>query len=85
MEEPLVSIVMRAFDAERTIRTAIRPILSQTYEHYELLICDDGSTDYTASIIASCARSNIRQFHNSVNRGQGSSRGRTILENERYA
>lgn len=78
MHEPLISIVMPAFNAERTICTALQSVLSQTYKHYELLVCDDGSTDQTASIICSCNRPNIKRFHNAVNRGQGFSRDKAI-------
>lgn len=49
--EPLVSIIMPAFNAEAYIRTAVESVLAQTYEHWELLVVDDGSTDGTARIV----------------------------------
>lgn len=47
----LVTIVMPAYNCEKYIAEAITSILSQTYENWELLICDDGSTDNTYAII----------------------------------
>jgi glycosyltransferase involved in cell wall biosynthesis len=45
MREPLVSIAMPFYNAERTIGASIRSILQQSYTNWELLLCDDGSTD----------------------------------------
>lgn len=51
--DPLVSILMPAFNCERFIAQAIRSVINQTYTNWELLICDDGSTDNTGQIIQS--------------------------------
>lgn len=45
---PLVSIIMPAHNAERFIEAAIRSVLAQHYQHWELLVIDDASTDNTA-------------------------------------
>jgi glycosyltransferase involved in cell wall biosynthesis len=45
MKEPLVSIAMPFYNAERTVAASIRSILLQSYSNWELLLCDDGSTD----------------------------------------
>jgi glycosyltransferase involved in cell wall biosynthesis len=47
---PLVSIGMPVFNCERTLELAIRSIFLQTYENWELLIIDDGSSDNTVAI-----------------------------------
>lgn len=46
-EQPLVSIVMPAYNAAATIGDSVRSVLSQSYPHWELLIVDDGSRDST--------------------------------------
>jgi glycosyltransferase involved in cell wall biosynthesis len=47
---PLVTIVMTAYNGEKYIGEQIDSILAQTYKHWELIICDDHSTDGTLSI-----------------------------------
>ncbi len=50
---PLVSIGMPVFNCARTVGSSIRSILAQTYENWELLVPDDGSTDSTLEVISS--------------------------------
>ena len=45
MSTPLISIAMPFYNAERTIGASIRSILAQSHASWELLLCDDGSTD----------------------------------------
>jgi len=71
--EPLVSIIMPAYNAERWIDEAIRSVLAQTHTNWELVIVNDGSTDKTAAIIGRFQDMRIRVFHKS-NGGIGSAR-----------
>lgn len=48
LNEPLVSIIIPAYNASLYIGDAIRSLQQQTYTNWELLITDDGSTDDTA-------------------------------------
>lgn len=50
-EQPLVSIIMPAYNAGRFIGQAIQSIVNQTYRNWELLIIDDASTDQTQSVV----------------------------------
>ncbi len=45
MSTPLISIAMPFYNAERTMSASIRSILTQSHSNWELLLCDDGSTD----------------------------------------
>lgn len=47
----MISVIMPAYNAEEFIAQAIESILNQTYQTFELLIVDDGSTDGTVEII----------------------------------
>lgn len=50
---PLVSIVVNNYNYGRFLRAAIESSLNQTYSHTEIIVVDDGSTDYSRDIIAS--------------------------------
>ena len=59
-DQPLVTIEMITYDAERFIALAIESVLAQTYNNFELLVVDDGSTDSTADIVRSYSDSRVR-------------------------
>lgn len=50
---PKISIVMPAFNCEKTIEKAIKSVLDQCYPNLEFIIMDGGSTDRTVEIIKS--------------------------------
>lgn len=57
---PLVTVAMSAYNASGTIDLALRSILAQTYQNWELIVVDDGSTDRTAESVLSVKDSRIR-------------------------
>jgi glycosyltransferase involved in cell wall biosynthesis len=50
---PLVSVVIPAFNAAATLPEAVRSVLAQTYQQFEVIIADDGSSDDTLAITES--------------------------------
>lgn len=66
-----ISVILSAYNAEKTINTAIESILYQSYDNFEFLILDDASTDNTFKIIERFSREDkrIRIFRNSYNLG----------------
>lgn len=49
--QPLISIVIPVYNAERYINKCIDSVLSQSYANWELLLIDDGSSDDSLSLI----------------------------------
>jgi cellulose synthase/poly-beta-1,6-N-acetylglucosamine synthase-like glycosyltransferase len=48
---PYVSVIMPAYNAEATIAETVSSVLAQTFESFELIIINDGSTDKTAAVV----------------------------------
>ena len=50
---PLVSVIIPAFNAQELIDETLDSILAQTYKHLEVIVVDDGSTDQTSQVVRS--------------------------------
>lgn len=53
MKKPFFSVVIPAYNLEKYIATTIQSVLAQTFQDFEIIIVNDGSTDETVSIIQS--------------------------------
>ena len=60
MTPPLVSVLMTSYNREKYIAQAIESVLQSSFENFELLVVDDGSTDATVEIARSYAASDAR-------------------------
>lgn len=60
MDKPTFSIIIPVYNSEKYLHTCIRSVLSQSYSSFELILVDDGSTDSSASICKSFAKSDNR-------------------------
>jgi glycosyltransferase involved in cell wall biosynthesis len=69
MNTPKVTVLMPVYNAERFLREAIDSILIQTFEDFEFIIIDDGSTDGSKDIVRSYIDPRIRFFENEINLG----------------
>ena len=58
--QPLVSVIMPAYNSEKYIGKSIESVLAQDYGKFELIIVDDGSKDGTKSIVEQYAKNDIR-------------------------
>jgi glycosyltransferase involved in cell wall biosynthesis len=60
MTLPIVTVLLPVYNGDRYLRAAVESILVQTFESFELLIVDDGSTDGTGLICRSFTDPRIR-------------------------
>lgn len=67
---PLVSIIVAAYNAEKTLAYALDSLLSQTHQSFEILLGDDGSEDRTLDVMLRYAsEGRVRLFRSARNQG----------------
>jgi len=67
--QPLFSVVIPSYNREEIIKKAIDSVLSQSFQNFEIIVIDNGSTDSTKQIVESYASSKIKYF---FQKGSGS-------------
>lgn len=70
-ERPTISVGMPVYNGERYVESALRSVLEQTLDDFELIVCDNASTDGTAEIVRDLAAGDrrIRYTRNERNLG----------------
>jgi len=78
MNNPLVSVLMTAYNREKYIAEAIESVLASNYNNFELIITDDCSHDKTVDIAMSYATkdSRVKVYVNETNLGDYANRNR---------
>ena len=76
---PLITIIVPVYNAEKYLSKCIESILTQTYTHFELLLLDDGSNDNSLSICDYYAKQDTRiRVFSHLNMGVSATRNRGI-------
>jgi len=66
-ENPIVSVIMPVFNGEKYLKESVSSILNQTFDNFEFLIINDGSTDNSLDIIKSFNDDRIILINNETN------------------
>lgn len=76
----MVSVIMPAYNAEKTISESVESVIFQTYKDWELIVIDDGSTDNTVAVLSQFAKSDsrIHFYQNKKNCGVSYTRNRAV-------
>lgn len=76
---PLVSVIIPAYNAQAFLRPTLDSVLAQTYQNLEILVVDDGSCDRTVEIVQAYAAKDDRiRLIQQTNAGVAAARNRGI-------
>lgn len=77
----MISIVIPLYNKEQCIAETIHSVLFQSFEDFEVVIVDDGSTDNSVSVVKQIADDRIKMFKQ-TNMGPSSARNRGVRESK---
>lgn len=79
-DEPLVSLILPAYQVEPYIERCVRSIMGQSYHNLEIIIVDDCSPDASGKIADELAQedSRIKVFHHKYNQGYSGARNTAL-------
>ena len=81
IQNPLISVIIPAYNAEQFLDETLESVLSQTYENWECIIVNDGSTDNTESVAKKWCEKDARfRYFYKENSGASDTRNLGIKE-----
>lgn len=75
----MISVVIPLYNKEQSIASTLQTVLNQTYQDFEIVIVDDGSTDHSVGEVTKMTDPRIRLIHQE-NAGVSAARNRGIEE-----
>ena len=75
----MVSVIMPVYNGALTLEGSVDSVLVQTFRNFELIVCNDGSTDQTRKILETITDERVRVVHHVSNLGEGPARDRAIM------
>lgn len=76
---PKVSVIIPTYNRAEFLRSAIRSVLDQSVQDFEIVIVDDGSKDNTEEIVRSFNDKRIKYIHHETNKGAAGSRNTGLM------
>lgn len=82
MKNPTVSVFIPSYNHEKYVEEAIESVLNQTYQDFEIIITDDGSSDNTVEVIKKFSDPRIKLFVFEENKGACTAANNCIINSK---
>ncbi len=79
---PKVSVVIPTYNRSNTISCAIKSVLNQTYQNFEIIVVDDSPNDETEKVIKSFNDKRIKYIHNKKKSNLPKARNQGVRESD---
>ncbi|HWE04034.1 MAG TPA: glycosyltransferase family 2 protein [Tepidisphaeraceae bacterium] len=76
--QPIVTVLLAVYNDARFLPLAVQSVLLQTFEHFDFVVINDGSTDDSGEYLAQLHDPRLRIFHNDSNLGLAASLNRGL-------
>jgi glycosyltransferase involved in cell wall biosynthesis len=80
INQPEVSIIIPVYNHAIFLDEALKSIFAQTYQNFEIIVVDDGSTDDTANVLQPLTEQGLIRYIYQQNQGVSAARNRGIVE-----
>ena len=80
MSLPKVSVVITCYNYGEYVGSALESVFAQTFQDFEIILIDDGSTDDSEKIIRSFLVDNRLKYYRHTNSGQAIAKNRGIVK-----
>ncbi len=77
-KEPMVSVIIPVYNDAATLATAVRSVLAQTFQDFEIIIVDDGSTENISAALDGLHTVRLRLLRHAQNKGAAAARNTGI-------
>ncbi|MDH5560586.1 MAG: glycosyltransferase [Deltaproteobacteria bacterium] len=81
MKSPFCSVIIPTFNRKTQLIKAVESVLKQNYQHFELIVVDDGSTDESCQSLKEVEDSRLKIFHQ-LNKGVSAARNLGFQKSE---
>lgn len=78
LEPPLVSILLPTYNRSSYLEPCVKSVLGQSYDNWELIICDDASDDDTPKVVSEISKRDPRIRHHRNPTRQGLPKNRNV-------
>ena len=75
---PLISVIVTTYNNEKYIKACLDSLLAQTFQDFEIVVIDDGSTDQTSKVLNQYSANSRLKIHHQPNAGVSAARNQGL-------